>query len=900
MSTHPPIHLFGDLLRNHLQRKPGLTQAKLAAGILQEPAMITRMIKGKRLTGPQARERVFQIIGWLYTQGALSRRDEADALLIAAGLAPLNVENSAEAKFATSLQIAATSNSDQKVIPRRKHNLPTPTTPLFGRDGHMLAASELLRHVDVRLMTLLGPPGVGKTRLALQVAQVATGYFADGSWFVPLSSITDPQLIASAINQALENNSTELSQLESLKRYLNDKNLLLLLDNVEQLLGKDETELEIDQLCDSQDSSSANAALIIAEILAVAPQVKVLTTSRVALRINGEHRFEVPPLEPLAAIELFTNRAHALGSKFSLNDTNVRAISDLCERLDRLPLAIELAAAYVNVLSVEDISNKLDRRFAFLRRGVKDAPNRHQTLQSAIEWSYNLLSEAEQRLFRVASVCVSNFSFGALESIYSVKGESAHIIDLFTSLVEKNLVIRLPQSTAGLRFMQLETIREFGLLKLTEANELEAVKQSHTLFFLAFAETAEPMLHGKRQISGLAHFDEEHSNLRAALKWTVDTGQAAIASRFGKALWHFWYIRWHHQEGMKWLALILDLPVSKEARAHLLYGLGMLARRAEAHDIVKLRLTEALELFREIEDIDGIASVLRVLGFTEYLHGQLDLAQQKLSEAFVLFEQLNNEGGQAATLSNLAGVHMNRQDLATARACQERSLALRRKIGSPHGIAVSLDNLALIAIRQRDLEFARSTISESYQFYAELDSHLPDVTPTALSALVSCAAGEFNEAFSLYEKLYNEAKQRQDNTFIARVEIALVLVGLHSHRNTQDEFTLLYHALNHLHVNDDLESTALGLAAFCLLAFAKGYISSGLQVAAQCVRLKAQRDRNALFWIYFPEIEAEIVAARKVLDQDDAIAIWAEGDAMTPHASLAYSLDLCKRYKSNV
>jgi predicted ATPase len=400
-----------------LHRKHGLSQSKLAAGIRQAPTIITAMCKGQRLTGPQARERVVAIIGWLNEQDALDTLDEANALLDAAGMSSLNASNSAEAVVVQSLRTASKSGqAPQTTLP--SHNLPAPPTSLIGREQDVAAALKLLRQNDVRAVTLIGPPGVGKTRLALQVALDSREGFADGAWFVALAPVSDPNLVAAAIVQALDLPDMGAPPLAVLKDHLRDKRSLLVLDNFEQIL---------------------EAAPIAAEILAAAPDVKVLVTSRAALHISGEHTFEVPPLDEPSAVELFVRRAQAIKPGLVLNDANRQAIADICKRLDGLPLAIELAAARIKLFAPGVLLARLSSRLGFLTFGSSDLPPKQRTLRGAIDWSYTLLTPEEQTLFRRLGAFAGGCTLEAAERVAG-EGLNTTIVDLMQSLADQSLV----------------------------------------------------------------------------------------------------------------------------------------------------------------------------------------------------------------------------------------------------------------------------------------------------------------------------------------------------------------------------------------------------------------------------------------------------------------------------
>jgi predicted ATPase/transcriptional regulator with XRE-family HTH domain len=670
----------------------------------------------------------------------------------------------------TAVLAAPTSSS-----PRRPaQHLPIPATPLIGRAAHAAAACDLLLRPDTRLLTLLGPPGIGKTRLSIQVAADLAGAFADGVWFIALAPISDPELVATTIAQALEvEGRGDRPIVAQLKEYLCDRQLLLVLDNVEQVVA---------------------AASLIAELLATAAGLKVLATSRVALRVYGEREFPVPPLarppqeppkgdrEPAnnsaaeiaqyPAVELFVQRVQAIISDFALTEANAAAVAAICARLDGLPLAIELAAARSKIFSPETLLARLEGRspgtsehgaaLQVLIGGARDMPPRQQTLRAAIDWSYQLLSASEQALFAGLGVFVGGCTLEAAEAVASelrMKNEewrktayddlflhsSFSILHVIESLLDNSLLQQEWRPSGERRFSMLETIREYALECLAESGALEQARQQHAIYFRALVEVASSKLWSMEQRVWLDRLEAEHDNIRAALAWrlqelknddraqfSIHNSQFSIRDELGLhlagSLTWFWHFRGYWSEGRRWLEALLELsrdaqpPTSAAARAQALFGAGALAWAQRDYEVARARLIDSIAILPEGEGDWIRAHALGVLGLVAIYERDSAAAVAPLAESLKLFQRTEDLAGIALTLIRQGIVAEMQCDWATAVAQFEEGLALFRKTGSRWGIATALANLGDAAQMQGDWERSAALYRESLPYYYELGS----------------------------------------------------------------------------------------------------------------------------------------------------------------------------------
>ncbi|MFL5733808.1 MAG: ATP-binding protein, partial [Chloroflexia bacterium] len=585
----------------------------------------------------------------------------------------------------------------------RPNNLPVQGTALVGRDKEIEACCLLLRRDDVSLLTLTGVGGVGKTRLAQQVGADLLDDFRDGVFFVDLAPITDPGLVVSDISGALGiRDISGQPPIDALKGYLLDKQILLVLDNFEQVL---------------------QAATIVSELLMSAPRLKALVTSRATLHLSMEQEVVVSPLalpDPrqslelgvllrYEAIELFVARAQAVKPDFKLEASNAQVVAEICLRLDGLPLAIELAAARIKILSPQALSARLVGTLQLLSGGAADQPARQQTLRNTIEWSYNLLNEGEQKLFSCSAVFSGGGALEAIEAVF----RGVEVLDGLASLVDKSLLSQREGIANEPRFWLLQTIREYALQRLEESRapeshsaEAQQTWRRHAEFFLALAEKAAPHLAESDQSEWLARLEEEHDNLRSALNWWVKSGETEPALRLGAAIWRFWFIRGYLTEGRERLAELRALPVPqpepashKLARARVLGGSAFLEFYHPRPDLEAARALceESLALSREIGDKWGISRSLSRLGVVAYFDEDFANAGVMLEESVAVGRAIGDMGGIAWSLYLLGLVVREQSDHTRARSLTEQALAIQKELGNKHNMAYSLAALGTLA-----------------------------------------------------------------------------------------------------------------------------------------------------------------------------------------------------------
>jgi non-specific serine/threonine protein kinase len=574
-----------------------------------------------------------------------------------------------------------------------KHNLPAPVSSFIGRERELAEAKHLL------------PPGTGKTRLGLQVASEVLDRFEDGVFFIDLAPISDPQLVASTIAQGLDIKEVAGQPLkETLKNYLHTKQLLLQLDNFEQII---------------------DAAPLVGDLLSASPGLSILVTSREILQIYGEQEYPVPPLAlpdleradalrvlpHYEAVELFMQRARAVKPDFRLTEDNAPAVAEICVRLDGLPLAIELAAARVRMLSPQDLSARLENRFAVLRGGMRDLPPRQQTLQATIDWSYDLLDEGEKTLLARLSAFQGGRSVESAEAVCG-PGLSIDVLDGLEALLTKSLLWQEEGPEGEPRFFMLETIHEYARQRLEGSGEAQDLHRRHAEYFVALAERAEPEMFGARPGYWYVRLRAERDNLRTALAWSLGNAKSAnieLGLRLAGALCEFWYHGGHSAEGRRWTERALgsaeDAPPALRARA--LNAAGRLAYTRGDHEQGKAWNGEALALYRELGD--GVNSAWALVWLGSNAAGYPDEYREGATlceEALALFREAGDKPGMAWALSTLGELARLDGDYERAETAYEESLTISREVGAKEREEAALQNLGHVAQRQGDYDRA--------------------------------------------------------------------------------------------------------------------------------------------------------------------------------------------------
>jgi predicted ATPase/class 3 adenylate cyclase len=663
-----------------------------------------------------------------------------------------------------------------KTLDGRANTFPAPPTALVGRENEMAWVGKLLRRENVRLVSLTGPGGTGKSRLAIQVAAGLREVFTGGVFFVSLAPVTDPVLVLPAIAQALGiRDEAGQAPVVRVVELLQWEPVLLVLDNFEQVIG---------------------AAGQVADLLVSCPRLKALVTSREVLHVRAEYEFAVPPLAlpdlahlprllalaRFSSVALFVQRVQAVKPEFRLTAANAREIAEICVRLDGLPLAIELAAARMNLLSPQALLARMGRSLTLLTGGARDVPARQQTLRNTISWSYDLLTAQEQRLFRWLSVFIGGCALQAAEAVCAETGGD---MDIIASLIDKSLLRSIEQAgedSAEPRLLMLGTIREYGQELLGNDGEATVAHQTHADYFLRLAEEAVSELDGPLLTSWLNRLEQEHDNLRAALRWFLEAGQADMALRLCSALERFWVVRGYRNEGLTFLesALERSAGVASSVRAKALLVAARLSFMQSDYDRGKALAQEGLALFRELGDKRGIGLALNRLGIAAWRRADFPTARVLLEEDLALYRGLGNPDRIAWSLFGLALLDIKQGGYSKASASLEESLALFRKLDNKRGIAASLTQMAAaLFVSQGDQTMVYPLLAQGLS----LDREVGDKEGMAVSSLllgavalkqgdVATARARVEEGLLIYREMGYREGIAESLLLLGKVEVA--------------------------------------------------------------------------------------------------------------------------------
>lgn len=839
-----------DLLRRARQQR-GWSQRVVAERIgAPQDTMITRWERGNAFPSPYYIERLCQLFDMTATELGLLPEE------------PAGEEASAD--------FPAPGSPTHQI-----HNLPVQPTSFLGREHEVNSVGDLLRRPDVRLVTLTGTGGIGKTRLALQVVAEISEQFADGVCFVALAPVSDAALVVPTIMQALSiKEAGEQPLLTQLKAALKEKQMLLLLDNFEQVI---------------------EAAVQVAELLATCPDLKMLVTSRIVLHVQAEREFAVPPLSlpnpsrlsnlgalaQYEAVALFIQRAQVVKADFQVTQTNAPTVAAICARSDGLPLAIELAAARVKHLPLQMLLKRSEQGLSVLSGGARDLPTRQQTLHNTIAWSYNLLTPEEQQLFRHFAVFVGGCTWEAAAEVCTATGQArGDVLEELVSLVDKSLLRQEEASGGEVRFRILPLLREFWLEELAARGELQAARQAHARYYLRLAIEAQQQMADAQTGQWLDLLEREYANLRSALVWLLEgmrREQVEMAIHLCDALLIFWQARGQTSDGMSFMEQIVaeggDVEVALRAKA-----LSIAATLAEEQGNYKRSETHALAslaLYRELGDNPGCVQALFRLAWVAGTRGDGAAARQLKEEAVALLEQTNDRPLLAKVLFTLADELCAHGEYAQGLVLFEENLALSRELGDKVGIADALMQSTWWTYNSKgDAAIMRERLAESLPLVREVGDKANLAVHCWVSALVALGEGDLDRAYTLAEESVERYREKEMPWYIAWTLIVLAQVEVRQGNTAA--------AQNHFEQSLQLtrEINDQWLIPWCLEGLA-GVIAAGEPAWAARLWGAAEGLRENFHFLMPPveqsNYEQAVATVRSALGEEAFAAAWSQG-----------------------
>ena len=822
---------FGEWLRRERKAR-GLTQDQLALRISCSTSALKKIEAEERRPSTQIVEQLADIFG-------IPQEERTTFLRFARGdwqSAPTEIQR--ELPWHTSTEFPPS-------------NLPARLTSLIGREKEIVDIDQYLSKADIRLVTLIGPPGIGKTRLSTEMARGALSEFPGGVFFIALAPLEDPNLITHTICQALGFvEAIDPSPLRRLEKGIGDRKLLLVLDNVEHLVEE--------------------IATLVSHLLYACPGLKILATSREALRVLGEWVYSVPPLKvpkvnssidtetvsQFSALTLFAERARAARSDFVLNASNIKTVALICARLDGLPLAIELIAARARFMSTHTLLTKLNDQFVLSADGVRGVSTRQRTLHNAISWSYNLLTEPERILFRRLAIFAGRFTLEAAKAVCGPDGlDGKDIFDLLGRLIDKSLVVLEGVSTRNeTRYYLLETIREYALENLKQSDEMTTLCLRHLTFFAEMVGEAEQNFKGALQAGWYYRLDREVDNLRAALTWFEGTNYAEARLRFAAGLWRYWKSRGQSSEGRRHLQRILEgLPAGP-------------ARQTAA-----------------------CARALTAVGSLAYYEGDFAYSEQSRKEALAIFQNVGDNVGIADCLNGLGNIAISQGNYDAAHGFYEESLTMRRDLGDTWGVARLLGNLGLLAYFQMDYAQAYSLHSESLTLFRELRDDEGIANELVNLGDVALHQAELSTALAFYRESAAISGGLKDQWGLAYAILGIANVAFEK-GDVSKASTLYRECLSMFHDESDHIGLPYALESVAALAMMKKQAEKAVKIFGAADALR-KRTNSPMPLPNSSTYQKNISVLQGQLDRSKFEVIWREGHTMTMEQAVAYALE---------